>query len=427
MLYRARVPFRRFAPTVPASRGYNLNSMLRVGLVGAGFAARFHAAAYEKVWGAEIRVTGVASRSAARRDEFAAARGLRAFPTLAAMLPEVDVVDICAPGAAHEPLAVAALEAGKQVVLEKPFTGYYGPEAGLAANAAGGAGPALRFSPAAYEQVLASCARLRRAALAAGQFICYAENWVYAPAVRKQREILEKSGGRILRLLGEESHSGSHAPSYGVWAESGGGALAGKACHPLAAAVHFKLAEARARGVAPIVPIRVSGHVARLTGRPGCADAGFLRTDYRDTEDYAQLHVEFSDGAAADILASDVSLGGVANWIEVYAHNHRTRCQLSPVNQLDTFAPSAAVLEEIYVAEKLAPKIGWSHPAPDEDWLHGYPQEIQAFAQALVSGRRPESSGFLGEVVTTTLYAAYLSAAENGRDVVLPGFTPAEY
>lgn len=39
----------------------------------------------------------------------------------------------------------------------------------------------------------------------------YAENWVYAPAVQKEREILEKSGGYILWLIGDESHSGSNA------------------------------------------------------------------------------------------------------------------------------------------------------------------------------------------------------------------------
>ena len=47
--------------------------------------------------------------------------------------------------------------------------------------------------------------------------MCYAENWVYAPAVQKEREIVVKTGAQILRMIGEESHSGSHSPSYGIW------------------------------------------------------------------------------------------------------------------------------------------------------------------------------------------------------------------
>lgn len=394
--------------------------MLRVGLVGAGFAARFHCAAYRRVFGVPISVVGVTARTAAGREAFAAAHGVQAYASLEAMLPAVDVVDICAPGAAHEALALQALAAGKRVVLEKPFTGYYGAEA-----AAGPAG--VRFSSAALEAVLASCARIRAAALAAGLPLCYAENWIYAPAVQKEREVIAKSGAQVLRCLGEESHSGSHAPSYGVWAQSGGGALASKACHPLAAAVYFKMVEGRTRLGRPILPSHVAGHARRLTGIAGYADTGFLRTDYHDTEDYAQLHVTFEDGTVADILASDVVLGGVTNWIEVFANNHRTRCNLNPTNALETFSPAPEALADVYVVEKIAPKQGWLWPAPDEAWAHGYPQEIQAFAEALAAGNCPESSGFLGEVVTVVLYAAYLSAARGGAEVELPAFTPAAY
>ena len=35
--------------------------------------------------------------------------------------PDIDLVDICAPGDLHEPVAVAALEAGKHVLCEKPL------------------------------------------------------------------------------------------------------------------------------------------------------------------------------------------------------------------------------------------------------------------------------------------------------------------
>ena len=62
--------------------------------------------------------------------------------------------------------------------------------------------------------------------------IMYAENWVYAPAIQKEREILEKTGAQIIWMHGEQSHSGSHSLAYGQWKYSGGGSMIGKGCHP---------------------------------------------------------------------------------------------------------------------------------------------------------------------------------------------------
>ncbi len=390
-----------------------MRTKLRIGIAGAGFAARLHAASWRRVSGVEIELAGACGRSRENLDRFAQAHGLRAFESFEAMLGAVDAVDICTPGATHEAFAVAALEAGRDVIVEKPYTGYFGP-----ANAAEFSG--LSFDrAAAYAAVRESCGRIRAALQRSGRRLGYAENWIYAPAVQKEREILEKSRGQILRQLGEESHSGSHAASYGRWRESGGGALGTKGCHPLSAAIYFKAIEGRTRLGRPIRPARVSAHSHRLTQLAGYVDEGTLRTDYADTEDYGQMHVTFEDGTVADILASDVVLGGVANWIEVFCGNHRTRCNLNPVDALETFAPSAAALEDVYVVEKIHPKQGWMKPAADEDWQHGYPQEIQAFAEALAGGTEPEAGWELGETASLTIAAAYLSASRGGADIAI--------
>jgi predicted dehydrogenase len=39
---------------------------------------------------------------------------------------EIDVVDICTPPALHAGMIVEAVRAGKHVICEKPFTGYFG-------------------------------------------------------------------------------------------------------------------------------------------------------------------------------------------------------------------------------------------------------------------------------------------------------------
>ena len=177
------------------------------------------------------------------------------------------------------------------------------------------------------------------AATASGKHVCYAENWIYAPAIQKEREILEKSQGQILRILAEQSHGGSHSPYYGRWQFSGGGSLVGKGCHPLSAALYLKRVEGQGRDGVPIRPKTVSARTHEITRLPDYRDAGFLRTGYDDIEDYAQVHITFTDGTVADIFASELVMGGVSNWLEVYCNNHRTRCNMNPVNALETFNP----------------------------------------------------------------------------------------
>lgn len=391
----------------------NTPAPIRVGIVGARFAARFHLSGYRRVHGVPVEVAGITSRSRESREAFAREHGVAAFDSFDRLAEAVDVMDICAPGASHEPLAVRALERHKHVVIEKPFTGYYGP-----------GGEDFRGNSFSKEvmlrEAMASCDRILAAARESCTKVCYAENWVYAPAIAKEREILAKSGGQILWLIGDESHSGSHAPYYGKWKFSGGGSLVGKACHPLSAALHLKRAEGQARGGKPIRPATVSARTHEITRLKAFRDAGFLRTDYDDVEDYAQIHLTFEDGTVADIFSSELVLGGVHNWLEVFANNHRTRCNLNPTDSLETYNPREDILKDVYVVEKIGTKQGWSHPAPDEDWQHGYPQEFQDFMEAVATGREPLSGAALARDTVAVLYSAYLSAERRGAEVALP-------
>jgi predicted dehydrogenase len=38
-----------------------------------------------------------------------------------------------------------------------------------------------------------------------------------------------------------------------------------------------------------------------------------------------------------------------------------------------------------------SPGSGWQFPSPDEDWMRGYPQEMQDFADGVREGREPLS------------------------------------
>jgi predicted dehydrogenase len=386
---------------------------IRLGFVGARFAAEFHWHGIRRVYGVPVQIVGVMSRTPAARDAFAREKGIRAFDSFDELCAAVDVVDICTPPSSHEELAIRALYLGKHVIIEKPLTGYYGD---------GAAG--FRGNSFSKEHMLrearASCERILATAKSSGKRVCYAENWVYAPAIQKERDILTKSEGQILWMLGEQSHGGSHSPYYGSWKFFGGGSLVGKGCHPVSAALYLKRVEGEARDRSPIRPATVSARTHEITRLSSYRDEGFLRTAYDDIEDYAQIHIKFSDGTVADIFSSELVMGGVHNWLEVVCNNHRTRCNLNPIDALTTFNPQEEIFKDIYVTEKISTKQGWNHPAPDESWQHGYPQEFQDFMESIYHGREPLSGIELARDTIATLYAGYLSAERAGAEVEVP-------
>jgi len=389
---------------------------IRIGIAGAGFAARFHIKGIRRVYGVPVTVTGVTSNTPPSREKFANDFGVQAFDSLEQLCDASDVIDVCTPGSTHETVAVEALKRGKHVIIEKPFTGYYGP-----AQEDGGEFHGNTFpKEIMLREAMASCRRILDAARENGKTIGYAEDWVYAPAIQKEREILEKSGGQILWLIGDESHSGSHSPYYGIWKFSGGGSIVGKACHPLSVALYLKAAEGTTRDGKPIRPATVSARTHEITRLKTYRDTGFLRSGYQDIEDYAQIHITFTDGTVADIFASELVMGGVHNWLEVFANNHRTRCNLNPIDALETFNPKEEFLKDVYLTEKLSTKQGWSHPAPDEDWQHGYPQEFQDFLEAFRDHREPLANGVLASDSIAVLYSAYVSAERRGAEVEIP-------
>jgi predicted dehydrogenase len=383
---------------------------VRGGIVGSGFAANLHYDGIGRVYGTDVELVGIFSPTEANAQRFADPRGLNTFPSLDALLGEVEVVHVCASPAAHEAIAVAALARGVHAIVEKPLTGWFGD--GSAGFHAGRApmGQAL-------DGALASIDRMLEAEAKSKAMILYAENWVYAPAIQKEREIIEKTGAQVLWLHGEEAHSGSHSKAYGFWRLNGGGALIGKGVHPLTAALYLKRVEGRARHGKPIRPAAVSARMHGLTRLTDYVDRGFLRADYHDIEDFSATHVVFEDGTVADIFASEIVMGGIHNWLEVLANNHRTVCNINPNTAMQTYNPAEAQFRDIYVVEKIGTKQGWAPTAPDEDFITGFPQEIEAFYRAAATGERPESDSRLAADCISTVYSAYLSSEQRGAEV----------
>lgn len=107
--------------------------MVRIGVVGIGFMGRIHFLAAQRLRGA--KVAAVCSRDPAKRaGDWTRTRGnfgpepgrvdltgVKVFADYAEMLadPDIDLVDVCTVTDQHAPLAIAALKAGKHVLVEK--------------------------------------------------------------------------------------------------------------------------------------------------------------------------------------------------------------------------------------------------------------------------------------------------------------------
>lgn len=93
---------------------------LRVALIGYGFAGKtFHAPLIRSVPG--LALSTVVSRDAAKVHADLPDVDVVASADVALADPQLDVVVIASPNDTHAPLARAALEAGKHVVVDKPF------------------------------------------------------------------------------------------------------------------------------------------------------------------------------------------------------------------------------------------------------------------------------------------------------------------
>ncbi|GGF46278.1 dehydrogenase [Aliidongia dinghuensis] len=386
---------------------------VRVGLIGSGFVAELHMYAYKRVYGVDAQVVAVAARgdqveAFARKHGIAGThRDYRALLTD----PAIDVVDICTPPALHTEMILAALEAGKHVICEKPFTGYFGRP--------GDPAPIGRTvsKAAMYEHVVAEMERTRAAIRASGRLFMYAEDWIYAPAVAKTVEILNATRDKILFMKAEESHSGSHAPHAAEWALTGGGSLIRMGCHPLSAVLYLKQVEAKARGET-ITVTDVVADTGNVAASVPPSQKPFIKANPVDVEDWGMLTMTFSDGTKATIFSGDMIMGGVRNLVETYTTGGSLFANITPNNHLVSYQTDEQKLAPVYITEKVDRKTGWQFVCLEEEWTRGYLQEIQDFMECVAIGREPIAGVDLAYETMKVQYAGYWSA-EDGKRVRL--------
>jgi predicted dehydrogenase len=188
---------------------------VRVGVIGAGWPGERHADGY--VAAARCVITAVADANAERAAEFARfysqaqSQPIRTYSDYTALLadPEIDAVSVALPNFLHHPATVAALEAGKHVLCEKP--------------------PALNHQQAR---------EMAEAATQSGKLLAFALQRRFSPAVEALREVLARGElGEIYHARAVWTRAWGVPRGIGGWftdpARAGGGALIDIGVHVL--------------------------------------------------------------------------------------------------------------------------------------------------------------------------------------------------
>jgi len=268
-----------------------MREQLRVGVAGTGFIGRVHAHAVRSA-GARLVAVAASTPESARRaaGELGADRAETDAAALA-VAPDVDVVHICTPNDLHEPLAVAALEAGKHVVCEKP----------LALDAEG-------------------AARIQAAATAAGRVLAVPYVYRFHPTVRHARALVAAGDLGPLRLLhGSYQQDWLASPDDDSWRvdpEVGGRSRAfadigSHWCDLVEFTSGHRIARVQAL-LSTVVPERASG------GGPAFSTAAAGDRRPVATEDVALVQFETVEGAVGSVVVSQVSPGRKNRlWFEI--------------------------------------------------------------------------------------------------------------
>lgn len=384
---------------------------LGIGIIGAGFVARFHLRAFAGIRNADV--VAIYSRTIEKAKElasFAEQLGLgrpKVYNNVWDLLrdPNVNAVWILTPNDTHVLYARYVAEEAKQgkgnlvgVVVEKP----------LARN-------------------VREAKEMLNAVEKAGLLHGYLENQVFMPSVTKGKEVVwsigAKYSGRPYLARAAEEHSGPHNAWFWRPSISGGGVLLDMMCHSLEAARYF-LYDPR-KGKDSLKPRYVYGETAVLK---------WLRKEYVEelrkrfgvdfskepAEDYALAVVTYEDDEGNIVLTETRTSwsfvgAGLRLSFEVLGPEYSLYINtLQP--ELFTFLsrnikipPTEEFVEKQNAEQGLMPVI------PDEAVTYGYQAEDKHMVESFLAGKIPLENWYDGYFVVQLMMHAYLSAEKGNK------------
>ena len=384
---------------------------ITVAIIGAGFAGNFHCNAYKKVNTVAVRLKTVCDvntdRAAALKEKWGFETATADYESVLAD-PEIDLVDITLPPVLHVDFAAKAMRAGKHVVCEKPLFGYFGKE-----------GDPERIGDSVpkrvmYKTMMRELEEVRLAVEASDRSFFYAENYIYSPSIVKAAEILRAKKTRVLYSVGECSIHGSTSVLSSEWKNVGGGTLMRLGSHPIAGILYLKTVEAEAHGE-EIRPVSVMADTGRICTKLTVEERKYLPANPIDVEDFSTVTITFSDGSKSVILCNDNTMGGIRNKITLYGNDGVLDCNMTIADNMSTYFADAEGLDSVYISENMKSKTGWNRVLVAEETLRGYAEEMNAFAEGVAFGTKPESDFRLAYDTMKLIYAAYVSAEEGKR------------
>ncbi len=384
----------------------NAKGEVCLGVAGAGRATELHMNALKRFGGVPVCYKHIMARRFEQvqtmKDRYGFINASLNFDDLLND-PEIDVIDVCTPPYVHEDMVERALKAGKHVICEKPLSGYFGVE--------GDEEPiGTKVSKVLmYDRVLENLERVRTTVESSDKMFMYAENFVYAPAIVKAAEIIQKKKSRILFAKGEESLKGSSSPVAGEWNRTGGGTFIRTGAHPLTAILWLKSVEAQTRGE-EIKVVSVYADMETITNQLSDYEHRHIAARPHDVEDFGAVILTFSDKTKAMVMATDTLLGGSKNYVELYCNDAAINCKLTMANFMETYFLDEDRLDDVYISEMLPQKTGWNNPFLEDEIIRGYTDEMRDFIESIYYHRTPKSGFDLAYDTVKVIYAAYKSA-----------------
>lgn len=337
------------------------SSPLGFGIIGVGMIADFHAQAIAHSSGGKL--VGVATRNAENARAFAAKHNVPFATTSVDELvarPDIHVVCITTPSGAHLEPALAAIRAGKHLVVEKPIeiTTERADEMLRAADAAG-----VKIAPI-FQARFGDGARTLKAAIDAGRF-----------------------GRLVLASAYVKWHRG---PGYytgwkGTLKLDGGGALINQGIHGIDLLQWFAGMPAE---VFSWNTKRVYSHI--------------------EAEDTATAALKFSNGALGTIEACTAAWPGWERRIEICGENGSARLEDDRLDKWEfrDVLPG----DEAIRAAKLDPNMKSGAGAPNAITYHGHLRQIQDLIDALRENRPVAIDGHEARKAVALIRGLYASA-----------------
>lgn len=340
---------------------------VRVALIGGGFVSDIHAEAFQE--SPEAQLVAVCNVNKDALESFARKWKIpNTFSDYRKVLDrkDVDMVVLGIPNDLHQEVAVAAADAGKHIVVEKPLANTL--EAG---------------------QAMVKAAKKRKVKL------MYAETLCFSPKYARARKLVQEGAvGKLFMVKQGEKHSGPHSDWFYDIKRSGGGAIMDMGCHGIEWArwMYDK------PNVKSVVAHCQRVHHERCKG-----------------EDNSVIIVEFEGGGIAVIEDSWVKHGGMDDRVEIFGTKGAIYCDLLHGSSMETYSLDGYG----YAMEKAGETKGWTFTVFEESHIYGFPHEMRHFTQCVLNDETPRETGEDGIAVLEIIYAAYESAG-TGKKITWP-------